>query len=119
MRFALFYLIITLSFLSHAGEADVIAAEVEALGGEFYRFSVTVKHEDEGWDHYVQSWQVLDTDGNVLGVRVLRHPHVKEQPFTRSATVVIPDNIDKVIIRAYDSVHHYGGRELPLFINKE
>lgn len=46
--------------------------------------SVTLRHPDTGWDHYADAWEVLDTDGARLGLRVLAHPHVNEQPFTRS-----------------------------------
>jgi hypothetical protein len=43
---------------------------------------------------------------------VLLHPHVNEQPFTRSlGNVKVPAGIDRVIIRARDSLHGWGGRE--------
>lgn len=95
-----------------AGKADVIEADVSCEGSTC-RFSVTVEHADEGWDHYADKWEILDTEDNVLGVRELAHPHVDEQPFTRSlGNVEIPQGIDNVIIRAHDSVHGYGGAEL-------
>lgn len=95
-----------------AGKADVLEADVSCEGGAC-RFSVTVEHADEGWDHYADKWEILDTEGNVLGVRELAHPHVNEQPFTRSlGNVEIPEGIDNVIIRAHDSVHGHGGAEL-------
>lgn len=120
MRVSLLCLsLLLLPSLSIAGEADVINAEVEAVGGKFYRFKVTVEHNDEGWEHFAKAWEVLGPDGKILGTRLLRHPHVKEQPFTRTLTVAIPDNINQVKIRAYDLVHEYGGKELTLNINKE
>ena len=77
-----------------------------------WSFSVTVKHADEGWDHYADRWDVLGPDGEVLGTRVLYHPHVSEQPFTRSlGGVEIPKGVKKVTVRARDSVHGYGGEE--------
>lgn len=118
MRIFIFNLIFT-TLSVYANEADVVAVDAEAIGGDFYRITVTVKHQDQGWDHYVTGWQVLDMDGNVLGVRGLRHPHVNEQPFTRSTTIVIPEHINQVKIRAVDSVHEIGGNELLLYINKE
>lgn len=45
---------------------------------------VTLSHPDTGWDHYADGWEVLDENGQRLGLRVLVHPHVEEQPFTRS-----------------------------------
>ena len=106
------------SCASIAGEADVIAAKVEHMGGNFYRFDVTVQHADESWEHFSKAWEVLDMDGKVLGARILQHPHTHEQPFTRSHTLTIPENINQVKIRAYDLVHEYGGKELTLDIKK-
>ena len=65
---------------------------------------------DVDWDHYANKWDVIAPDGTVLGTRILHHPHVNEQPFTRSLSgVSIPDSIEKVTIQAHDSVHQYGG----------
>ena len=70
-----------------------------------FQVSVTLEHADTGWDHYANRWDVLDQDGNVLGSRVLAHPHVNEQPFTRSLRVEIPESVKVVTIVASDSVH--------------
>ena len=97
---------------ARAGEADVVAAEAYPEGEGRWRFSVTVAHGDEGWDHYADRWEVLAPDGTVLGTRVLLHPHETEQPFTRSlGGVAVPDGIDRVTLRAHDSVHETGGAE--------
>ena len=98
-----------------AGEADVIAVQQEAGSDRVYRFSVTVQHADTGWDHYADKWEVLDEQGVVLATRVLHHPHVDEQPFTRSLSGVrIPAHVRTVTIRAHDSVHAYGGKEIAI-----
>ena len=95
-----------------AGEADVVGAEVTAMGDGSYRFDITVRHADTGWDHYADAWEILAPDGTVLGTRTLLHPHENEQPFTRSLTgVAIPDGVTEVTIRAHDSVDGYGGKE--------
>ena len=73
-----------------AGEADVVAVEAAREDPGTWRFDVTVAHGDEGWDHYADKWEVLAPDGRVLGARVLLHPHVGEQPFTRSLGGVAP-----------------------------
>ncbi|MCP5374233.1 MAG: hypothetical protein H6907_21060 [Hyphomicrobiales bacterium] len=92
-----------------AGEADVVGVQVRKSGGT-YSFQVTVRHADAGWDHYADRWDVVAPDGTVLGTRKLLHPHVDEQPFTRGlGRVVIPDGVDKVTVRAHDSVHGLGG----------
>jgi hypothetical protein len=96
-----------------AGEADVIAVEITRMGDGTYRFDVTVGHDDAGWAHYADKWQVLDLNGTVLGERVLLHPHDNEQPFTRSlAGVKISDGTGSVIVRAHDKMHGWGGKEL-------
>jgi hypothetical protein len=96
-----------------AGEADILAVEVTRDADGSYRFDVTVQHADTGWEHYADAFEVLAPDGTVLGTRTLLHPHVDEQPFTRSlAGVSISDGITQVIARARDSVHGYAGSEL-------
>lgn len=95
-----------------AGEADVLNAEARRDSDGTFRFSVTLHHDDAGWDHYADRWDVLALDGTVLATRVLLHPHVGEQPFTRSLSgVEIPPTNREVIIRGGDSVHGFGGAE--------
>jgi len=100
-----------------AGEADVVGVEVSKQGEGRFRFDVTVRHADEGWDHYADRWDVVGPDGAVLGSRELLHPHVNEQPFTRSLTgVEIPRDVEEVTIRAHDSVHGLGGAEMTVAV---
>jgi hypothetical protein len=94
-----------------AGGADVEEVDVRRTADGSYSFSVTVRHDDEGWDHYADGWVVETMDGEVLAERVLHHPHVNEQPFTRSLSgVAIPPDINVVNVRARDSVHGFEGR---------
>ena len=94
-----------------AGEADVVEVVVSANDRGGYNFAVTVAHGDTGWDHYADRWEILDGDGNILGTRTLHHPHVNEQPFTRSLSAVeIPDHVKEVTVRAPDRVHGHGGK---------
>ncbi|WP_421859367.1 hypothetical protein [Oricola sp.] len=96
-----------------AGEADVVDAGGRMGADGTWRFDVTVRHDDAGWDHYADKWDIVGPDGTVYGERVLLHPHDNEQPFTRSlGGVHIPDSIDTVTVRAHDSVHGYGGKTL-------
>ena len=107
----LFTAMLLISTEAYAGEADVIEVEVKKTGGDTYFFKVTVRHADEGWDHYANKWDVVAPDGTVLGTRTLYHPHVDEQPFTRSlSNVKIPASVTEVTVRAHDSVHEYGGK---------
>ncbi|NJN45833.1 MAG: hypothetical protein HC808_04395 [Candidatus Competibacteraceae bacterium] len=103
----------------YAGEADVVDVKATATGDATYRFDVTVRHADEGWDHYADRWDVVAPDGKVLGTRVLYHPHVDEQPFTRSLDAVrIPLTVNQVTIRAHDLVHGYGGTEMTVALDR-
>ena len=105
---------------AYAGEADVMDVKVTREGQGSYRFDVSVQHADTGWQHYADKWEVLTPDGDILGVRTLMHPHVNEQPFTRSLSGVnIPATIRQVIVRAHDSVHGYGGKELSVNLPKD
>ncbi len=98
-----------------AGEADVLAASAKPEGNGTWRFEVTIRHADSGWDHYADAYEILDPEGRVLGRRVLLHPHVDEQPFTRSLSGIhVPQSLKKVRIRAHDKLHGWGGRELTL-----
>ncbi len=98
---------------SHAGEADVVGVKVAMESAGSYRFDVSVRHDDKGWDHFANKWDVVAPDGTVLGTRELAHPHEAEQPFTRSLSGVrIPDGVDTVTLRAHDSVHKYGGASM-------
>lgn len=94
----------------HAGKADVVNVKVRCPSS--CTFNVTVKHTDTGWDHYANQWDVVAPDGGILGSRKLYHPHVQEQPFTRSLSGVrIPADIKQVTIKAKDPIHGYGGLE--------
>ena len=92
-----------------AGEATVEDVVATRTGEKTWRFSVTVHHADEGWDHYADAFTVHAPDGTVLGTRTLHHPHVNEQPFTRSLSgVTVPREMRRVEVRAHDSVHGAG-----------
>ena len=92
-----------------AGEVEVVKAKSDCLA-RVCTFSATLKHADTGWDHYTDHWRILSPDGKELGKRILVHPHVNEQPFTRSlGNIKVPVDLEYVIIEGHDSVHGYGG----------
>jgi len=101
------YIALICCLASPALASDVTVVDVKATAnGDTWRFDVTVEHPDTGWDHYADGWRIEDADGNELGMRILAHPHVNEQPFTRSLSgVSIPDGTTEVYIRARDLVH--------------
>ncbi|KZM49753.1 hypothetical protein [Labrenzia sp. OB1] len=107
--------VIVFSWLpAFADEVEIVAATANKSGSG-WTVSVTLRHADTGWDHYADLWQVVTPDGDILGERVLLHPHVDEQPFTRSLSgVQVPEGLDEVIIRARDSVHGVSPQEFRL-----
>jgi len=114
MRVMLRYIFATalLSSTAFAGPADVIDAQARQTAGQSWRISATIRHADTGWDHYANGFEVLAPDGTLLATRVLHHPHVNEQPFTRSVSVDIPKGVTYISVRAIDSVHGSGGAQV-------
>ena len=89
-----------IAFPAKADPAEIEAVEARAASSG-WQFSVTLRHGDTGWDDYADGWRVLAPDGSVLGTRVLAHPHVNEQPFTRSLSgVTVPEGAEVIYIRA-------------------
>ena len=100
--------------IAGASESHVVKVVItKSSGGEEnrYDFSVTVEHADTGWDHYADKWEIVGPDGTVLGTRILAHPHVNEQPFTRSlGNVHIPPDVEEVEIRSSDNINGGSGQ---------
>lgn len=87
-------------------DAPEVVGVIATQSGERWRFDVSILHGDTGWDHYADGWEVIDADGNQLGLRPLAHPHVNEQPFTRSQSgIIIPDGVTEVYVRVRDNVN--------------
>ena len=97
------YILPLLALCASPALSDPSAIEdvVATRSRDAWRFDVTLRHPDTGSDHYADAWEVLAPDGTSLGLRVLAHPHVEEQPFTRSlGSISVPDGVDHVMIRA-------------------
>lgn len=87
-------------------EVEVLSVKAVSEGAGVYRFDVTLRHKDTGWEHYANKWEVQLPSGEVLATRVLHHPHVEEQPFTRSlGGVKVPHDVKTLFIQAYDTEH--------------
>ena len=100
---------------AHADNVKILAADFTRNGDNLWTVDVTLKHHDTGWDHYADNWRIVDGKGKVLGDRVLYHPHIMEQPFTRSlAKVKIPQGTTTVYIEAHDKVHGWTPDRLPV-----
>lgn len=96
-----------------AGEPKTLEVKIEPAGEEgdtrFFNVTATILHEDTGWDHFCNRFEVLDAKtGRLLGQRVLAHPHEDEQPFTRTLfSMPVPPGVTRVRVRAHDSKDGY------------
>ena len=107
-----------------AGEPKTVEVKIERAGEDgdtrFFNIFATIRHEDTGWDHYCDRFEVLDADtGKVLGERELAHPHEDEQPFTRMLRLPVPPGVTRVQIRAHDSRHGYEKEPVEMALPEE
>lgn len=98
------------SNLASAGKADVVKVTYHKLSSGNYNFHVSIQHDDSGWDHYANRWEILDLQGNILAVRDLRHPQLDKDTYQKTKNnIEIPEGIRTVQVRAHDIMHGYGG----------
>ncbi len=104
---------------AHAGDVKILAADFSKTDDNEWSVNITLKHDDTGWEHYADNWRVVDSEGNILGDRMLYHPHVDEQPFTRGlSNLTVPEGITTVYIEAHDKVHGWTPNKLKVDLNK-
>lgn len=100
-----------------ADDATIDAVDARA-SGDAWTFSVTLSHGDTGWDDYADGWRVVAEDGTELGLRVLHHPHVNEQPFTRSLSgVEIPAYMTTVYVEARTNTDSWGDARFEVLLS--
>jgi hypothetical protein len=88
--------------------ADVKAVAVSGAPND-YTFAVTVASPDTGCDRYANWWEVVGEDGRLLYRRILRHSHVRDQPFERDGGPVPIGADTRVFVRAHMHPGGYGG----------
>lgn len=96
----------------------VVGATASTSDGTSWNVSVTLSSEYDTQDRYADAWRVLDAGDNELGIRVLGHDHANEQPFTRSTSVDIPEDIDVVYIEGRDQVNGWNGERFELVLTR-
>ena len=90
---------------ANADNVNIVSAAFQRVDSNRWSVNVTLQHGDTGWDHYANNWRIVDNEGNVLGDRVLYHPHVEEQPFTRGlGAVAVPQGVTTIYVEAHDKV---------------
>jgi len=108
-----------------SGDADVTNVFAREESDGLWTFHVSVKHDDVNWYDFADGWDVVLPDGTSVKpdpfgqfTRHIRHPHVHEQPFTRTQKEVeIPEGVDRVRVRAHDKKHGWGGQEIEVLLN--
>ena len=106
-------------------DADVTNVFAREESDGLWTFHVSVKHKDVNWYDFADGWDVVLPDGSPVKpdpfgqfTRHIRHPHVHEQPFTRTQKEIsIPKDVDRVRVRAHDKKHGWGGKEVEVLLN--
>lgn len=106
--------------------STLIAEDVAILSADFletekntWSVNITLKHADSGWQHYADRWRIVDSGGQIFGERVLLHPHVNEQPFTRALNgILIPETAHIIYIEVHDSKHGWSDSKLEIDIDE-
>ena len=112
-------LLLALSHSSKANNISILATAIIHQSHGEYLVNVKLEHRDTGWQHYADEWRIVDSQGNILGSRVLQHPHVNEQPFTRAlSNVKLSNELDTVYIEAHDKVHGWTKNRLKIDLSK-
>ena len=110
---------LVLSATVFANEVEIVKVELEPSAHR-WTFHVTLSHKDTGWDHFADGWRIVDSKGTELGYRKLWHPHVEEQPFTRTlANVLVPEGTNIIFIEAHDKVHGWAKKKVKIDLKKD
>jgi hypothetical protein len=109
MVFEMFKFVLPTLLILGAGAAWADYAEINNVRatkeGSLWSFDVTITHGDTGWEHFSDAWRILDKDGNQIAIRELIHPHVDEQPLTRSLSgIELPEGTTEVGVQVRDTV---------------
>ena len=108
----------TVSFVQ-AGQVEIVKTEFTRQG-ETWHIDTTLRHDDSGWSQYADAWRIVSETGDVLGTRVLYHPHENEQPFTRSlAGVKIAGEVHVVYVEAHCKVHGWRSQRLRVDLQRQ
>jgi len=102
-----------------AGEVAIEQARLSRSGDGSWSVAVTLRHADSGWEHYADAWRLVEPGGAVIATRTLYHPHVDEQPFTRSlGGVRLPAGLARLAIEAHDNVHGWSSDRLEIDLGR-
>ena len=104
--------------VSQADEVEIVNVYMQETDSG-WRADVTLKHNDTGWEHYADAWRVVDGNGHLFKTRVLYHPHINEQPFTRSLSgIIIPADQTIVYVEAHDKKHGWSSQRVKVDLTR-
>ncbi|MBM7035064.1 hypothetical protein [Vibrio ulleungensis] len=98
--------------------AQVVFVKATQSSSGSWCFEATVRHDDQGWEHYADGWEVVDRSNRPIAFRELMHPHDNEQPFTRSQCGITLDDEAIVTVRAKCNQHGYGGKSVEVDLSQ-
>ena len=115
-------ILINLLFLTSivvANEVKVVYVEARCNTNKVCTFNVTLEHKDTSWKHFANKWEIYTPDNKLIATRILHHPHVNEQPFTRSlSSLHIPGNEKIIFIEAHDKKHGWSPNRVKIIMDK-
>ncbi|PKN56663.1 MAG: hypothetical protein CVU56_14905 [Deltaproteobacteria bacterium HGW-Deltaproteobacteria-14] len=88
--------------------ADIVGLDVTGAAGD-YAFTVIIASDDVDCEHYTDWWEVVLVDGTLVYREVQLHPHVDEQPFTRTGGHLAIAEDALVLVRAHFHPDGYVG----------
>lgn len=101
-----------------ASDVEIVKVVLTKQTGT-WRADVTLNHADTGWKHYADAWRLVDEKGNEIGKRTLYHPHVNEQPFTRSLSrFQIPGHTKVIYVEAHDFNRGWSANKVKINMQK-
>ena len=118
-RLRLIALVLLFATTVRAGDVEIVMVVLSKQSDKWV-CETTLRHDDRGWDHYADAWRVVTATGKILGTRTLYHPHVDEQPFTRSLRdITIPADTKIVFIEAHDKIHGWSTTRVEVDLTKK
>lgn len=101
-----------------AGDVEIKNVYLQEHNGR-WRAEVTLQHADVGWEHYADAWRLISEDNKLIATRVLYHPHVNEQPFTRSLDdITLPAGKQVIYIEAHDKMHGWSKQRVKIDLTR-
>lgn len=101
-----------------AKEVEISKVELEPTSAT-WTVHVTLRHDDEGYDHYVNGWRIVDAKKNVLASQEIYHPHNKKKSFTdNKSNITIPKDAKIIFLEAQAKPHGWGKQRVRIDMSK-